>query len=126
VTTPGLSAPQQALLWQLDIALTGVMEGDTPVAEYRFHPTRLWRFDVAFVKSKLAIEIDGGGFIFGRHSRGLGIEADCEKYAEALLLGWRVLRITPKHVKSGQALHWIEALITERAHAAGVAAPEER
>ena len=98
-----------------------------PVCELKFHKTRRWRFDLAFrlyakpvsenslselVNLKLAIEIDGGGFVQGRHGRGLGIEKDCEKYAEAMLLGWRVLRVTPRQVKTGQALQWIQALLT--------------
>lgn len=81
------------------------------VLEYRFHDTRKWRFDVAIECGKLAIEVDGGGFVNGRHSRGIGIENDCEKYAEAMALGWRVLRVTPKQVQSGQALIWIEKLL---------------
>lgn len=86
----------------------------TPYPEFRFHAQRRWRFDYAFVAAKLAVEIDGGGFMNGRHSRGSGIEKDCEKYAEALALGWRVLRVTPKHVKSGQALTWITRLLQQR------------
>lgn len=79
--------------------------------EYQFHDTRKWRFDLAWPSEKLAVEVDGGGFVNGRHSRGTGIEKDCEKYAEAMLLGWRVLRVTPRQVKTGQALKWIEQLI---------------
>jgi very-short-patch-repair endonuclease len=76
--------------------------------EYRFHPTRRWRFDVAFLKEKLAVEVEGGVYVQGRHSRGAGLEKDCEKYAEAAILGWTVLRVTPRHVKSGKAAEWIE------------------
>lgn len=83
-----------------------------PVAEYRFLHDRKFRFDWAFLVQSLAVEIDGGGFILGRHSRGSGIEKDCEKYALALLAGWRVLRVTPKQVQSGQALDWITKLLT--------------
>lgn len=32
---------------------------------------------------------------------------DCEKYAEAVLAGWRVIRVTSTHVNSGEALEWI-------------------
>lgn len=90
-----------------------------PIAEYRFHPRRQWRLDFAFQQTdvhgaryvQLAVEIDGGGFVNGRHSRGKGIENDCEKYAEAMVLGWCVLRVTPKQVASGQALTWIQQLL---------------
>ena len=79
--------------------------------EHRFHPVRKWRFDVAWPAKMLACEVDGGGFIQGRHSRGLGMEKDNEKMAHALLLGWKVLRVTPRQVQNGQALKWIEQLL---------------
>lgn len=79
-----------------------------PVTELRFHPSRRWRFDCAWPDRKLAVEVEGGVFVQGRHSRGLGMEKDTEKYAEAAILGWTVLRVTPRQVKSGQALNWIE------------------
>ena len=85
-----------------------------PTPEYRFHPVRKWRFDLAFVPDRIAIEIDGGVFVQGRHSRGAGVESDCEKYAEAMLLGWRVLRVTPRMVKDGRAVTWIQQLLKGR------------
>jgi very-short-patch-repair endonuclease len=83
-----------------------------PCVELKFHPTRRWRFDAAWPHAKIAVEIDGGVFLpgGGRHSRGAGYRADCEKYAEAAILGWRVIRVLPEHVKSGVALGWIERL----------------
>lgn len=78
-----------------------------PVTELKFHAVRRWRFDVAFVDAQLAVEVDGGGFIQGRHSRGAGMEKDAEKYAEAAILGWTIIRTTPKLVKNGQTLDWI-------------------
>lgn len=80
----------------------------TPVTEYQFHHTRKWRFDVAFPDYRLAVEVDGGGFVQGRHSRGLGMEDDATKAAEALLLGWRIFRTTPRQVKQGITANWLE------------------
>ncbi len=84
-----------------------------PQTEYRFAPPRRWRFDFCWPSPelKLAVEVDGGGFVNGRHSRGLGIERDCEKFAAALLLGFRVLRVTPSQVENGQAIGWLERLL---------------
>lgn len=82
-----------------------------PVAEYKFHPTRRWRFDYCWPDKSLAVEVDGGLFVRGRHSRGAGVEKDMEKFAEAMLHGWRVLRVSTNHVRSGQALTWIEGLL---------------
>jgi len=93
------------------LTLAGLPDAQT---EYRFHPVRKWRFDYAWPHHKLALEIDGGGFVAGRHSRGLGIEKDCEKVNEAIALGWRVMRATPRQVRDGIVLNWIErALGTE-------------
>lgn len=95
-----------AMLQQLR-ALSGL----PPVRQHRFHPVRQWRFDFAWPHSMLALEVDGGTRTNGRHNRGDGIDNDCRKYAEAQLLGWRVLRVTGDHVKSGEALRWVEGLL---------------
>lgn len=81
------------------------------VREHRVVPTRRFRFDVAFPDALLAVEIQGGTWINGGHSRGKGIERDCEKAAEAMILGWRVLHVTTDQVRTGQALQWIQKLL---------------
>ena len=73
------------------------------VAEHRFHPKRKWRFDHAYVPQKIAVEIEGGAFINGRHVRGAGFIGDMRKYREAELLGWMVLRVTPQEFRNGTA-----------------------
>lgn len=75
--------------------------------EYRFHPLRKWRFDFALAKG-IAVEVDGGIWIAGRHSRGAGMESDFEKCNEGALLGWRVLRFSTGQVKSGMAIDTIK------------------
>ena len=82
-----------------------------PEAEVRFHPTRKWRLDWAWRDRKVAVEVDGAIYVRGRHTRGVGVEKDCEKYAEALIAGWKVLRVSTNQVKSGQALGWIERIL---------------
>lgn len=79
----------------------------TPERQYRFHPTRRWRADFAWPSHKLLLEVDGGGFVNGAHSRGMGMAKDCEKANEAVLAGWRMLRVTPAHIRDGQAIEWI-------------------
>ena len=66
-----------------------------PVAEHRFHRERKWRFDWAFPSDLIALEVEGGAFTRGRHTRGLGFVKDMEKYNAAVLAGWRVFRVTP-------------------------------
>lgn len=87
------------------------------VREHRFDPVRLWRFDFAWPDEKLAIECEGAVWANGRHTRGSGYIKDLEKYNEATLQGWRVLRFTAEMIDSGAALHQIEAalgLVRER------------
>lgn len=96
-----VSEPEEALAWQLRA------EGLTFDREYRFHESRLWRLDFWFGDAKLAVEIDGGGWVNGRHSRGDGIERDCEKASHVAMAGYRLMRVTPGQVKRGEALKWI-------------------
>lgn len=58
----------------------------------RFDPVRKWRFDFFCRSHNLAVEVEGGTFIAGRHSRGAGMREDMEKYNAAALLGIKVLR----------------------------------
>lgn len=82
-----------------------IASGVAFVREHVFALPRRWRFDFA-LDDKLAIEVEGGIWMRGggAHSRPANIERDIEKHNAATLLGWRVLRVTPKMVKSGQAL----------------------
>lgn len=100
----------EAALWQQMRATLGADGGSvpTPCRQHRFHPTRKWCFDVSFPERMLAVEVDGGTWSGGRHTRGAGYEKDCEKLNEALCLGWRVIRVTGAHIKSGKAIEWIE------------------
>ncbi len=79
--------------------------------EYTFHHERKWRFDFAFPSVKVAMEVDGGIYSGGRHTRGKGFENDCEKCNEAAMLGWTVLRVTSHHIGTGQAIQWAERLV---------------
>jgi hypothetical protein len=72
-----------------------------PEIEYRFHQRRKWRFDYAWPDRLVALEVEGGAWVGGRHNRGLGFLRDIEKYNEAVLAGWCVLRCTPKDIKTG-------------------------
>ena len=93
------SEPEETLFQQ--IALAGL---PSPQREYRFHDSRRWRFDFAWVDLMLAVEIEGGTWSRGRHVRGQGFADDCEKYNNAALLGWRVLRFTTEMVNDQTAV----------------------
>ena len=64
--------------------------------EHIFSPWRRWRLDFAIVDLKIGIEIEGGVWANGRHTRGKGFIDDMEKYNAAATLGWVVLRFTPQ------------------------------
>ena len=64
--------------------------------EYQFHPKRKWRFDYAIPNYRVAIEVEGGVWTQGRHIRPNGFLNDMEKYNAATVMGWRILRTTPK------------------------------
>lgn len=75
--------------------------------EHRFHPVRRWRFDLAYPSKMVAVEFEGGLFSGGAHVRGKHYESDLEKYNEACLLGWRVIRVSERHVRLGTAYEWV-------------------
>ena len=61
------------------------------VTEHKFHDKRKFRFDIAFLPEKVAVELDGAVFTQGRHTRGKGFIQDCVKKNLAAELGWVVL-----------------------------------
>jgi hypothetical protein len=101
------------LAWQIEQGL-----GLQTAREVKFHPTRKWRFDLVVeyrdaADPKIAVEIEGGFFLQGggRHTRGAGARSDLEKYNEAVLLGWRVLRVLPEWVPNGVAFTLVERAV---------------
>lgn len=82
-----------------------------PDREHRVVADRRWRFDYAWPLHRLALEIEGGVWIRGRHTRPSGYLKDMEKYNRAAIEGWRILRATPQDVRSGKAAHLVEAAL---------------
>jgi very-short-patch-repair endonuclease len=79
--------------------------------EYEFFPGRKWRFDFALLDHKIAVEIEGGLFTGGGHSRGKGYERNLEKYNCATIMGWRVLRYSTDMVLRGDAINELKELL---------------
>ena len=100
------SATPRDLAVQCQLAKLG-----TPNLEVAFAKPRKWRFDLFWPAEKLAVEVDGGAFSAGRHTRGAGFRNDCEKGAAAAALGIRVMHVMPEHIVSGVALSWVEAAL---------------
>ena len=84
------------------------------VREYRFHEKRRWRFDYAIPAHKIAIEIDGGVWVLGRHNRPQGYIADLEKFNEAAANGWLVLKFTPQQQYSIKTIALLQRAIKLR------------
>jgi hypothetical protein len=96
------SALEMALLTRLE--RHGLPLGD---GQYRFVPGRLYRFDRAWPAHLVAVEIQGGLWVNGAHSRGSGVERDCVKLSIAAAMGWRVLPVSKAMIESGQAVELV-------------------
>ena len=96
-------------LFLLQISAAGLPE---PQREYPLIPGRRFRADFAWPEHRLAVEIEGGTWVNGRHVRGTGYMNDCRKYNLAVLHGWRVLRFTSEMVRDGEALDTLEQVMT--------------
>jgi len=91
------------------------------VREFRPLPPRRWKIDFAFPEQMIAVEVEGGTFSGGRHTRPMGFERDCDKYNSLTIAGWKLIRVTGSMVRNGEALQYVErmfaALVKEEAHA---------
>jgi very-short-patch-repair endonuclease len=101
---PGSKAEAELAIW-----MRTAPHIPAPVREFRFHPTRQWRFDFAWPAHRFAIEIDGiVGNGKGRHQTAAGMRGDLEKLHEAHMLGWKVYRCSGDMISSGRVLEAIE------------------
>lgn len=76
-----------------------VCKGVQLVPEHNFHPTRKWRFDFAIPQARIAFEVEGIKYTGkSRHTTVSGYSGDCEKYNEAMRLGWRPFRFTSQMI----------------------------
>lgn len=84
-------------------------------AEFFFAlPERQYRSDWHVIGTNVLIDYEGGLFSKGKrgHSSVSGILRDIEKSTCAQLHGFILIRVAPNHVKSGQALLWVEKAIS--------------
>jgi very-short-patch-repair endonuclease len=84
---------------------------DGYVREYQAIPGRKFRFDFAWEKERLLVEINGGTYTRGGHSTGLGIKRDYIKQNLCQLAGYKLLTFDSDMVKSGQALEFTEKML---------------
>jgi len=79
--------------------------------EFYFHPERKWRADFHLIDKKILVEVEGGIWSGGRHTRGKGYLRDLEKYNAATMMGFQVIRFSTDQVKSGHAIQQIETMV---------------
>lgn len=85
-----------------------------PTHEYRFHESRRWRIDYAWPNVRLAVEIEGGAWTRGRHTRGIGFVKDMEKYNTLFAMGWTLLRYQPKRINYAEIVDAYKHLLANR------------
>ena len=81
--------------------------------EFYFHPERKWRADFHLIDKKILVEVEGGIWSGGSHTRGKGYLRDLEKYNAATMMGFQVIRFSTDQVKSGHAIQQIEMMVGE-------------
>jgi len=91
-----------------------------PEREWKFDAKRRWRFDYAWPQQMIALEVEGGVWTGGRHTRGAGFLKDVEKYNRAAVLGWRLLRVTPDKLVSFGTFEMLREILGLRERSAGV------
>ena len=94
----------EALFW------ARLIEAELPMpeSEVKILPPRRWRVDFCWTEYELVVEIDGGGYVHGRHHRPAGYDADAEKLNAIASAGWCIFRFTPKMIRSGLAIRTVE------------------
>lgn len=84
-----------------------------PIAEYKFHPKRKWRIDYYFEhkNQKVALEVEGGVWTNGRHTRGKGFTKDMEKYNQLSAHGIFLIRCVPKKLLKSDTIKLIKSVL---------------
>lgn len=79
--------------------------------ELKFHPIRKWSFDFCWPEHMVALEVEGGAWTQGRHTRGQGFINDMEKYNAAVLLGWKLLRVVPDDLDKLSTIQMLKKIL---------------
>jgi very-short-patch-repair endonuclease len=84
--------------------------------EHKFYEGRDWRadylintrYDQLLERGDVLVEIEGGVWKQGRHTRGSGYVNDLQKYNMASALGFKLFRFTTEEVLNGTAKAFLE------------------
>ena len=86
------------------------------VREAQIIPNRKFRYDFYFPEHRLCVEVQGGVWSNGAHSRPTGIKRDYEKSNLCTQYGFKLLQFDVKAVKSGEALQVTEQILTNQSN----------
>ena len=102
------SLPERIFLNRCELA--GLPRPDLQV---RAIPERRWRWDFGWPAQRVLVEINGGQWTGGRHTRpGAGYEGDLRKANAAAAAGWTVLAFTPGMVERGEAVEVLREVLS--------------
>ena len=110
--TPAILRADTGLNWIGEYRFAANHVGLGPGLRNRLAEHRLqdWRFDLCVPDIRFAVEIEGGGWTRGRHTRGAGFAGDIRKYSAAMRLGWTVYRCDYALIRSGEAYDTIKVI----------------
>lgn len=116
--TPAILTADTGLPWVSEYRFAAMHVGMGAGLRKRLaeHKLQDWRFDLCAPSIRLAVEIEGGAWSGGRHTRGAGFAGDLRKYGAAMRLGWTVYRCDYAMIRTGEAYDTIKQLAREAAN----------
>ncbi len=72
---------------------------------------KAWRYDRIWTAQGVIVEIEGGVWSQGRHTRGKGFIEDCTKYNWATSQGWRLFRFTEWHLNKNLVVPFMRGVL---------------
>lgn len=69
---------------------------------------------MAWPDYRLAIEVQGGVFVRGRHTRGAALLKEWEKLNHAAMLGWRVMFVQPNDLCMGAFAEMVQRALERK------------
>ena len=109
MTTDELKGSELEAQFLAQVRAAGLPE---PERQYQFHETREWKLDFAWPGEArmIAVEIHGGVFSGGRHTRGVGFTNDRQKMNAAQADGWFVFEFTAGMLDANEAIPLLKDL----------------
>jgi hypothetical protein len=85
-----------------------------PVAEYQFAKPRKWRADFCWIDQKVILEVNGGIFSQGRHTRGAALLKEWDKINTGAGIGYRFIFCQPSQLATRRTIDYIENAINHK------------